>query len=162
MRLKVLAFAFAVAALLAFGAEAARADVVPGVAYQVSLAGKGWTDWIADGNDAGDGKYPIDAVKIKLTGELKRYYSVEYMVEQEKKGWTDWTAEGQVCGTPGQKLHIKSIKIKLVHKADGGPAGNIVYRAHFEKKGRSDWVSGGDTLTNGVTRLEILQVRFEN
>ena len=51
-----------------------------GIRYRVNLRKKGWTGWKTSGQKAGRNgkKYRIEGIRIELTGELAKHYSVYY------------------------------------------------------------------------------------
>ena len=52
------------------------------IAYRVNLSGSGWLDWVEDAREGGSsqGAMPLEAVSMKLTGELGENYDVLYSV----------------------------------------------------------------------------------
>lgn len=52
------------------------------IEYKVNLSGSGWLDWQSNAHEAGgvEGEMPLEAVCIRLTGELAEYYDVLYSV----------------------------------------------------------------------------------
>ena len=73
------------------------------IAYQVNLSGSGWLEWKENSTEAGDavGDMPLEAVKIKLTGQLGEQYDVYYSVLQNG-GWTDLAMNGETAGVEAQ------------------------------------------------------------
>ncbi len=58
----------------------------------------------------------IEAVEIKLTGDLAKHYDVVYRAHVQGKGWLDWVKSGECAGTTGEALHMEAIEVKLVDK----------------------------------------------
>ena len=103
-------------------------DMTGTIAYRVNLSGSGWLDWVEDAGEGGSsqGAMPLEAVSMKLTGELGENYDVLYSVLQNQQ-WTDWMKNGEEAGVSGAGLRIDGIRISIVKKNEGGNtyAGNI-------------------------------------
>jgi uncharacterized protein YjdB len=59
----------------------------------------------------------MEAVQIRLTGELAEHYSIRYSTHVQGIGWQGWVNDGQTAGTTGRGLRVEAIKIELVPKA---------------------------------------------
>ena len=103
-------------------------DMTGTIAYRVNLSGSGWLDWVEDAGEGGSsqGAMPLEAVSMKLTGELGENYDVLYSVLQNQQ-WTDWMKNGEEAGVSGAGLRLDGIRISIVKKNEGGNtyAGNI-------------------------------------
>ena len=103
-------------------------DMTGTIAYRVNLSGSGWLDWVEDAGEGGSsqGAMPLEAVSMKLTGELGENYDVLYSVLQNQQ-WTDWMKNGEEAGISGAGLRLDGIRISIVKKNEGGNtyAGNI-------------------------------------
>lgn len=96
---------------------------VPGtIAYQVNLSGSGWLDWTENFAEAGavDTEAPLEAVKMKLTGDLGAQYDVYYRVLQSGN-WTEWSKNEETAGVEGQGLRVDGIRISIVTKDGAAP-----------------------------------------
>ncbi len=87
------------------------------LAYQVNLSGSGWLDWEENLSQAGttDSVMPLEAVRMKLTGELAALYDVYYSVLQNG-AWSESVMNGQTAGTEGKGLRIDGIRVALTVK----------------------------------------------
>ena len=63
----------------------------------------------------------IEAIKIRLTGEISNYYDVYYRVYCQNIGWLDWTSNDKVSGTIGGSFGLEAIQIKLYPKKANKP-----------------------------------------
>lgn len=103
-------------------------DMTGTIAYRVNSSGSGWLDWVEDAGEGGfsEGGMPLEAVSMKLTGELGENYDVLYSVLQNQQ-WTDWMKNGEEAGVSGAGLRLDGIRISIVKKNNGGNtyAGNI-------------------------------------
>ncbi len=91
------------------------------IEYQVNLSGSGWLDWQADAGEAGSalGVMPLEAVCMRLTGDLAEYYDVFYSVLQDN-AWTDWAKNGEEAGRAGAGLRIDGVRISVARKREDG------------------------------------------
>lgn len=104
-------------------------DMTGTITYNVNLSGRGWLGWVEDAATAGDpdGEMPLEAISVKLTGELSEYYDVLYSVLQDG-GWTDWVRNGEEAGVSGAGLRVDGIRLSVVKKQEGG----ISYAANID------------------------------
>lgn len=58
----------------------------------------------------------LEALEIKLTGDLAKAYNVVYRAYVQSIGWQPWQSNGQIVGTTGQSLRLEAIQIQLVKK----------------------------------------------
>lgn len=93
-----------------------------GIAYQVHEQKKGWTAEKTDGALAGSigESRRIEAVRIRLTGELANHLSVWYRVHSQTYGWSGWTCDGASAGTEGLSKRAEAVDIRILPK--GAPA----------------------------------------
>lgn len=91
------------------------------IEYQVNLSGSGWLDWETNANEAGGalGEMPLEAVCMRLTGELAEHYDVFYSVLQAN-AWTDWMKNGEEAGKPGVGLRVDGIRVSVARKQKDG------------------------------------------
>lgn len=96
---------------------------MPGtIAYQVNLSGQGWLEWAENRMDGGktDTAAPLEALKMKLTGDLADHYDVYYSVLQTGT-WTQWVKNGEKAGVDGQGLRIDGFKVSIAVKGQLPP-----------------------------------------
>ena len=66
----------------------------------------------------------LEAIKIKLAGDVSRYYDVYYRVHIQDKGWLNWAANGASAGSQAASKHLEAIQIKIVRKGETAPKGS--------------------------------------
>ena len=112
-----------------------------GVKYNVSVQGKGWlksqtskANWYKDGQTAGilGQSRRLEALSIKLYGDLEQKYDIYYRVYVEKYGWFDWAKNAQETGTIGQAKRIEGVQIKIVKKGKSVTSGGKILRIFEE------------------------------
>lgn len=89
------------------------------IEYRAHVQNIGWQEWVKNGKVAGTtGKsLSIEAVEIKLTGNLAKHYDVVYRAHVQSKGWLDWVKSGECAGTTGEALHLEALEVRLVEKS---------------------------------------------
>lgn len=94
------------------------------IQYRAHCQSYGWMDWVNQGGYAGtrdEGKR-MEAIQIRLTGDLSKYYDVYYRTHVQTYGWLGWTKNGGTAGTTGISYRIEAIQIYLLPKNEKGPA----------------------------------------
>ena len=84
------------------------------------MANIGWTNkYLKNGQRAGTG-WPtnrIEAMKVRLTGEISNHYDIYYRVKiNNSDNWEAWCKNDEVAGTVGESKKINAIQITLVPK----------------------------------------------
>lgn len=121
--------------------DTANANLPSGsIQYATHLSSTGWTDWASQGEFSGseDGSKGMEAVKIKLTGDLAKYYDIYYRTYVQQYGWLGWAKNGQTAGTSKISYRMEAMQIKLVSKDAAAPGANSRYYTESRK------VSGPD------------------
>ena len=104
------------------------------IQYAVHLSNQGWTEWGSQGNVIGctDGTKGMEAFKVRLTGELERYYDIYYRAHVQNYGWLGWAKNGQPSGTTKCGYRLEALQIILIAKEAEKPGENTNY--YTEKK----------------------------
>lgn len=104
-------------------------DMTGTVEYSVNLSGSGWLDWCRNAEEAGasDGEMALEAIRLRLTGDLAEYYEVFYSVLQDN-AWTDWVKNGEEAGVSGAGLHVDGVRMSVVPRQ----AGKTVYASGID------------------------------
>ena len=95
-------------------------DMTGTIEYQGNLRGSGWLPWQSDAQETGGalGEMPLEAVSMRLTGDLEKYYDVMYSVLQNN-AWTDWAMNGQEAGIAGAGLRVDGLRVSVVRRQEG-------------------------------------------
>ncbi|HAZ06396.1 MAG TPA: hypothetical protein DCY58_09390, partial [Acetobacterium sp.] len=72
----------------------------------------GWQDYVPTGTVAGTTGQALglEAVKIRLTGELADKYDVYYRIHSQNYGWLGWAKNDEIAGTVGMNLRAEAIQ----------------------------------------------------
>ncbi len=152
-------------------------DCVGSIEYEAYMQGQGWQNSIkkdnAEAGIPGGGKR-MEAMRMRLTGDLAKKYDVYYRAYVQTYGWLDWATNWQSAGTFDYAKRLEAIQVKLVAKdAEGNSQAPgetaqpsmqalIKYQTHVQTYGWKAYGFDGDI--NGTTglskRLEAIKIVF--
>jgi len=94
-----------------------------GIMYRTCLQDGKWTSWVSNGSFSGQKKTGkrVEALQIKLTGDMAEHYDVYYRVFVQNQGWLDWTENGETAGSSNLCSRMEKIQIVLREKGTGEP-----------------------------------------
>ena len=95
-----------------------------GITYRTHVQTYGWKKgWVKDGQMSGTSHEAkrLEAIEIKLTGEVANYYDVYYRVHAQTYGWLGWAKNGQTAGSAGAAKRLEGIQICVVPKGTSAP-----------------------------------------
>ena len=99
------------------------------IEYRVHAANAGWLGWTSGGSETGSSGNQIEAIEIKLTGDISKYCDVYYRVHTDRLGWLGWAKNGMTAGTTGCSLGVQAVQIAVVYK--NGPAPGSTSGSHY-------------------------------
>ncbi|MCD8199501.1 MAG: InlB B-repeat-containing protein [Coriobacteriaceae bacterium] len=88
-----------------------------GIKYRTLSVGGKWAGWKKNGATAGTSGKTLQALKIKLTGNLQSDFNVYYRIYVADIGWTSWAKNGATCGTNGWNKAARSLQVKVVKES---------------------------------------------
>ncbi len=107
-------------------------DCEGSIVYTTHVQKYGWQGevdkpetWVKEGGmsgTSGEAKR-LEAICIKLTGEMAEKYDVYYRVHAQTYGWLGWASNGAPSGTAGYAKRLEGIQIVIVPKGEK-PADN--------------------------------------
>lgn len=95
-----------------------------GIEYRAHLQRKGWeTDWVRDDAQCGTTGQSrrLEAVQIRLYGDMEKKFDVYYRVHVQRIGWMGWAKNGQEAGTQGMSRRAEAVQVVLVEKDTAAP-----------------------------------------
>lgn len=99
---------------------------VPGgtIQYRTHVQNNGWTNWVNQGTYSGtkNENKRLEAIQIRLSGEISQYYDIYYRAHVQSYGWLGWTKNGGIAGTTGISYRVEAVQIYLLPKNEKGPA----------------------------------------
>ena len=143
------------------------------ILYSVYSSNK-WQDYKNSNTDAGLQDNSIQAIKIKLLGELSNKYDVYYKTHVSNIGWLSWTKNDNPSGSIGFFNNVEAIQIKVIKKysEEIDTSGNsfyesnnkITYSSHVSDIGWMNYVNDGQTSgTVGKSKkIESIKIKLDN
>ena len=97
------------------------------ILYNVHVQNIGWQGFRSDGTMAGTSGLGLrlEAIQIKLSGDIAANYDVYYCVHAENFGWMGWAKNGESAGTAGYSYRLEGIKVVLVPKGGAAPGSTV-------------------------------------
>ena len=109
---------------MSLSVPAALTDVYAGgIEYQVHVQGIGWQGYRQDGATAGTlGKRRrVEAVQVRLTGDLANHFSVWYRVHSQTFGWSGWARDDDPAGSAGYRKRVEAVEVVILPKTAAAP-----------------------------------------
>lgn len=158
-----------------------------GVEYQTHVESRGWENdwkkrWCSNGEISGTtgAAKRLEAIQIKLTGEMANHYNIYYRVHAQSYGWLNWAKNGEMAGTSGLYKRLEAIQIVLVKNGAQPPENDssesrefisdtgysntnyITYQTHIQTYGWQEWkYDGVISGTEGeAKRLEGIKIKL--
>lgn len=94
-------------------------SVTGDIKYHTYIQKIGWEKtWAKNGSMSGTQgqKLRLEAIQIKLTGNISKVVDVYYRTYVEKLGWLGWGKNGTSAGTAGYAYKLEGIEISVVPK----------------------------------------------
>lgn len=99
------------------------------VEYRTHVQRVGWQGYVRDGQMSGtSGKsLRLEAIQIRLTGEMAARYDVWYRVHAQRLGWMGWARNDERAGTAGFAYRLEGIQVLVLPKGSPapGPTGGV-------------------------------------
>ena len=157
-----------------------------GIEYKVHVQKNDWeTEYRKNDEPSGtEGKgLRLEAIRIRLTGDIANKYDVYYRVQAQKFGWMGWAKNDEESGTAGYAYRLEGIQIKLVSKGSDAPAESggvndtklprffdkntipeVRYKTQVQTYGWQGYVKDGTTsgTVGKAKRLEAIMIKISN
>ncbi|MBR1905033.1 MAG: hypothetical protein IJ819_01030 [Clostridiales bacterium] len=131
------------------------------ISYRAYVRKKGWTKWASSGKKIGTKRknLRIEAVQIRLTGELAKHYFVEYKASvssySDRQGWVH---NNSIAGTRKNSKRIEVLQVRLV-PVEKNDTSSVIYRLCGQTYGwQSNWSKDGKASGTFSKRVEGLTV----
>ena len=134
------------------------------IEYQTHIQDIGWQDWVRDGNTSGKANKRVEALKIRLTGELSEHYDVYYRTHVQNIGWLGWAKNGEEAGSQGYGYRMEAYQVMLVEKGEEGPVSNIeAFKMGWFSDGINTYYTYPDgTKATGIKKIDDKRYVFDN
>lgn len=143
------------------------------VEYEGHIQNIGWDQAAVDGQICGTTKnLRLEAIKIRLKGEIADHYDIYYRSHVQNYGWLGWAKNGEPSGSEAYSYRVEAMEIQLVKKGtevtlDTANAykikpASVQYSSHVQTIGWQSFVADGATSgTSGKSlRLEAMKIRL--
>ena len=83
----------------------------------------GWQGEVFDGLMSGTSHESkrLEAIEIRLTGEMEKHYDIYYRVHAQNFGWMGCAKNGEASGTAHYSYRLEAIEIVIVDKGENPP-----------------------------------------
>lgn len=119
-------------AVSAIKAAISQTSISGGVQYRTHVANVGWLGYVSSG-ESRSGSRAAQAIQMKLTGELSKYYDIYYRAHISGYGWMGWAKNGTSAGTTGLNKNLETYQVRLVVK--GSPAPGSTAKSFSDQNG---------------------------
>ena len=88
------------------------------IVYSTHIQNIGWQQEVYDGETSGTTgqSLRLEAIRIRLTGDMEKYFDVYYRVHVQDFGWLGWTKNGEAAGSEGYSYRMEAMEIKILPK----------------------------------------------
>ena len=120
-----------------------------GVQYRARLSNGKWTSWKRNGQKLAP-RNSIEAIQVKLTGNIAKQYDVVYRTYVAKAGWQASVRNGVTAGTSkGKRIEAFRIKLESKSKRNGwiGSGKNWSYYING-KMVKNQWITTSESPIN--------------
>lgn len=129
--------------------------------YRAYIKKKGWSKWADSGKIVGTKKknLRIEAVQIKLTGELAKHYFVEYKASASSLSDSQgWVHDGTIAGTMYNTKRIEELQVRLVPIGENITS-SVIYRPRITTDGwQKTWNKDGQASGTFGKRIEAITI----
>ena len=122
------------------------------VYYRTYTKENGWSKWVKNGKESGNGKDPILNIEIKVRSNYKG--GVDYAVYQNGK-WTNTI--GNITDGKFDNKTIYGIRVGLIGKL--GKNYNIYYRTYNTSDKWMEWTSAAGSSGNKSSSIKKIQMK---
>ena len=86
------------------------------VEIRAHVEDSGWQDWTTGQAGTTGRCKQLEALQIRLSGEVAEQYDIWYRVHSKEVGWLGWACNGETAGTTGMAYGIEAVEIQLIKK----------------------------------------------
>ena len=156
---------------------ASQEQLANAISVEAHVSNVGWQPAVGNGGTAGTTgqSRAVEALRVRLSGELSARYTVWYRVHSAEFGWLGWACDGADAGLAGYGRAVQAVQVAVLPKGDPAPGDtstpfvdrsseppSVSYSAHVSGVGWQDEVSGGAVAgTTGQGRaVECVKMRL--
>ena len=150
---------------LKFNAQKDKAGLSGSIRYRAYKRDEGWTDYASNGTPI-QAEANIEAVCVKLTGEVAKHYDVYYRAYTSSSGWRPWARNNVETGIVGKGQHVLALQVKLAPKTRAAfgitqKGTSVLYQSRMAVEGWKAWRIDGTTFGKRGSGLEGLAAMID-
>ena len=152
-------------------------QIANAVSVEAHVSNVGWQAAVGNGGTAGTTgqSRAIEALRVRLSGELSARYTVWYRVHSAEFGWLGWACDGADAGSAGYGRAVQAVQVAVLPKGDPAPGdtacpfksrsdepASIIVRSHTSNIGWMSPVGGGSVAgtTGRGLPMEALEAQL--
>ena len=147
------------------------------ISVEAHVSNVGWQPAVGNGGTAGTTgqSRAVEALRVRLSGELSARYTVWYRVHSAEFGWLGWACDGADAGSAGYGRAVQAVQVAVLPKGDPAPGdtacpfksrsdepASIIVRSHTSNIGWMSPVGGGSVAgtTGRGLPMEALEAQL--
>ena len=152
-------------------------QIANAVSVEAHVSNVGWQAAVGNGGTAGTTgqSRAVEALRVRLSGELSARYTVWYRVHSAEFGWLGWACDGADAGSAGYGRAVQAVQVAVLPKGDPAPGdtacpfksrsdepASIIVRSHTSNIGWMSPVGGGSVAgtTGRGLPMEALEAQL--
>ena len=103
--------------------SASQEQIANAVSVEAHVSNVGWQAAVGNGGTAGTTgqSRAVEALRVRLSGELSSRYTVWYRVHSAEFGWLGWACDGADAGSAGYGRAVQAVQVAVLPKGDPAP-----------------------------------------
>ena len=157
---------------------ASQEQLANAISVEAHVSNIGWQAAVGNGGTAGTTgqSRAVEALRVRLSGELSARYTVWYRVHSAEFGWLGWACDGDDAGSAGYGRAVQAVQVAVLPKGDPAPGdtacpfksrsdepASITVRSHTSNIGWLSPVGGGSVAgtTGRGLPMEALEAQLD-
>ena len=98
-------------------------QVANAISVEAHVSNVGWQAAVGNGGTAGTTgrSRAVEALRVRLSGELSARYTVWYRVHSAEFGWLGWACDGADAGSAGYGRAVQAVQVAVLPKGEPAP-----------------------------------------
>ena len=153
-------------------------QIANAISVEAHVSNVGWQAAVGNGGTAGTTgqSRAVEALRVRLSGELSARYTVWYRVHSAGYGWLGWACDGAEAGSAGYGRAAQAVQVVVLPKGDPAPGdtscsfknrsdepASIIVRSHTSNIGWMSSVGSGSVAgtTGRGLPMEALEAQLD-
>ena len=149
-------------------------QIANAISVEAHVSNVGWQAAVGTAGTTGQSR-AVEALRVRLSGELSARYTVWYRVHSAEFGWLGWACDGADAGSAGYGRAVQAVQVAVLPKGDPAPGdttcpfksrsdepASITVRSHTSNIGWMSPVGGGSVAgtTGRGLPMEALEAQL--